>query len=129
VYSFKNAFAIRYIFVQAQLAKHCQDHVKTWPEIFLITSNQVANVSASIKSSKSSAMSHLIKSCIRHKPGGYKIIIIIVVSRILEQWQPLKLFFTSNWYKDRLKSSEDIYKALHDPSIFIYLNFLQWVLL
>lgn len=52
----------------------------------------------------------------------------IVVNRILEQWQPLKLFFTSNWYKDRLKSSEDIYKALHDPSIFIYLNFLQWVL-
>jgi len=71
VYSFKNAFAIRYIFVQVQLAKHCQDHVKTWPEIFLITSNQVANVSASIKSFKSSAMSHLIKSCIRHKPGGY----------------------------------------------------------
>lgn len=39
------------------------------------------------------------------------------------------VFFTSNWYKDRLKSSsEDIYKALNDPSIFIYLNFLQWVL-
>lgn len=71
VYSFKNAFAIHYIFVQVQLAKHCQDLVKTWPEIFSITLNPVANVSVSTKSFKSFAMSHLIKSCILHKPGGY----------------------------------------------------------
>lgn len=54
--------------------------------------------------------------------------LLMVVNRLLEQWEPLKLLFTSNWYKDRLKSSEDILKALNDPSIFIYLNFLQWVL-
>lgn len=35
-----------------------------------------------------------------------------------------EMFFTSNWYKDRLKSFDD----LNDQSIFIYLIFLQWVL-
>jgi len=53
----------------------------------------------------------------------------MVVDRITElQWQPLKLYFTSNWLKDKLKLVENIYHAFHDPSILIYFTFLKWVL-
>lgn len=54
--------------------------------------------------------------------------LFMVVTRIVEQWNALKLFFTSNWYEHKLKSTEEIHKTLHDPSIFIYFNFLQSVL-
>jgi len=52
----------------------------------------------------------------------------MVVNRILEQWQALKLFFTSHWLNDRLKAAEHIYKALHDPSMLIYYTFLNYFL-
>lgn len=52
----------------------------------------------------------------------------LVVNRIVEQWPALKLFFASNWLTDKLKASENIFHALHDPSILIYYKFLQWVL-
>jgi hypothetical protein len=52
----------------------------------------------------------------------------MVVNRILEQWQSLKLFFTSHWLNDRLKAAEHIYKALHDPSMLIYYIFLNYFL-
>lgn len=52
----------------------------------------------------------------------------MVVNRIVEQWPALKLFFSSHWLDDKLKASENIFHALHDPSILIYFKFLQWVL-
>lgn len=54
--------------------------------------------------------------------------LLMAVNRIIEQWEPLRLFFTSNWFKDRLKSAEEIYHAMHDPFLLIYFKFLQWVL-
>lgn len=51
-----------------------------------------------------------------------------VVKRILEQWEPLKLFFTSNYLEHRLIASEEIYIALNKQEIKLFYFFLEWVL-
>lgn len=51
------------------------------------------------------------------------------VARILEQWEALKLYFTNNVTEERLKSVEYIVEHLNDPSVFLYLNFLIFILL
>ncbi|XP_045110002.1 uncharacterized protein LOC123503942 [Portunus trituberculatus] len=50
------------------------------------------------------------------------------VDRILEQWEALKLYFKNNIAEERLKSVEYILKDLNDPSVFLYLNFLNFIL-
>ena len=50
------------------------------------------------------------------------------VNRILEQWQPLKLYFQSIMFEERLIAIEKIHESLLEPSIFLYLNFLDLIL-
>lgn len=50
------------------------------------------------------------------------------VTRILEQWEALKLYFTNNVADERLKSVEYIVEHLNDPSVFLYFNFLNFIL-
>jgi hypothetical protein len=52
----------------------------------------------------------------------------MAVSRILEQWEALKKYFAANYKGDRLKVAGNIYYRLHDPSIFIYYTFLNYIL-
>lgn len=50
------------------------------------------------------------------------------VQRILEQWRPLKLYFQSISLEERLLAVDKINESLGDPSIFCYLNFLNYIL-
>ncbi|XP_066962132.1 zinc finger protein 862-like [Macrobrachium rosenbergii] len=50
------------------------------------------------------------------------------VERVLEQWDALKLYFSRIEDQERLKSVESIVRSLKDPSIFLYLNFLNFIL-
>lgn len=54
--------------------------------------------------------------------------LLSVVRRILEQWDPLKLFFTRNCLEHRLIASEEIYTALNNPQMIPFYMFLDWVL-
>jgi hypothetical protein len=40
--------------------------------------------------------------------------LLSVIRRILEQWEPLGLFFTENYMEHRLLASEEIYNALNN---------------
>ena len=50
------------------------------------------------------------------------------LSRILEQWTPLNLYFTSQYLIDRVLASERCYNALNDKVCKAYLLFLDFVL-
>lgn len=50
------------------------------------------------------------------------------VSRIVEQWQPLKLYFSHVHLEERLATSSFIYESLRDPSVFLYFTFLDFIL-
>lgn len=50
------------------------------------------------------------------------------VTRILEQWEALKMYFTNNVTEERLKSVEYIVEHLNDPSVFLYFSFLNFIL-
>lgn len=52
----------------------------------------------------------------------------MAVARILEQWEALKKYFAKNHKEDRLKVAENIYHRLHDPSVFMYYTFLNYIL-
>ncbi|KAL5237562.1 hypothetical protein ACI65C_004972 [Semiaphis heraclei] len=52
----------------------------------------------------------------------------MAVSRITEQWEALKKYFAKNHKDDRLKMAENIYHRLHDPSLFMYYTFLNYIL-
>lgn len=51
-----------------------------------------------------------------------------VVSRIVEQWNALVLFFNDKYLGERLLSAEQIHKALNDPYIALYFKFLDYIL-
>lgn len=51
-----------------------------------------------------------------------------VVSRILEQWEALKLYFSDIWLSEKVVSAELIFNSLHNPFIKVYYLFLEWVL-
>lgn len=52
----------------------------------------------------------------------------MVVNRILEQWQPLELFFTRAALEDNLQSAKTILHALKNPIYKIYFSFLSYIL-
>lgn len=54
---------------------------------------------------------------------------IDVVKQMCTQWDALQLFyfFTDQWLDARLNAAENIYKALNNESLRLYL-FLDWVL-
>lgn len=52
----------------------------------------------------------------------------MAVNRVLEQWQPLKLFFSQKHLEDRLTAPSNIYVALNDPSVLMYFKFLSFIL-
>lgn len=51
-----------------------------------------------------------------------------VVSRIIEQYNALKLFFLDACTTDRLQSAENIYQKLQDPLTLAFLLFLEHIL-
>lgn len=51
-----------------------------------------------------------------------------VVSRILEQWAALLLYFTDSYPSQRLISTEHIYLSLMDPFMKLYYHFLDWII-
>ncbi|XP_029348396.1 uncharacterized protein LOC107885896, partial [Acyrthosiphon pisum] len=51
-----------------------------------------------------------------------------VVSRIVEQWDALKLYFNDQWLSEKLLSSKTIYDQLNDPFTKAFYLFLEWVL-
>lgn len=48
-----------------------------------------------------------------------------VVSRIIEQWRPLTLYFTSRVIEDGLVSVQHIVDRLRDPAVLCYFTFLD----
>lgn len=54
--------------------------------------------------------------------------LLSVVKRILEQWEPLRLFFTATYIEHRVLASEEIYNDLNDKAIKLFYLFLEWVL-
>lgn len=44
-----------------------------------------------------------------------------VVERILEQWEPLKLYFDDQWQQEKTIAAESIFNSLHDPFTKLYL--------
>lgn len=51
-----------------------------------------------------------------------------VVSRILEQWTALQLYFQSKYLEERLLAAEQIHNSLNDPFVKLYFLFLNFVL-
>lgn len=51
-----------------------------------------------------------------------------VVTRIIEQWEPLKLFFIDKWATEKLGVTESIVQQLNDPFTKAYYLFLEWIL-
>jgi hypothetical protein len=47
----------------------------------------------------------------------------MAVSRIVEQWEALKMHFVKNYKNYRLKVAENIHHRLHDPSISCTIHF------
>lgn len=54
--------------------------------------------------------------------------LVAVVDRIIEQWEPLKLFFNDQWLAERLHAAENIHQGLNNPFIQTYFYILQWML-
>lgn len=55
--------------------------------------------------------------------------LLSVVQRIIEQWEPLKLFFIHlNATQDRVLAMEQILTSMNDPQSKLYYFFLDWVL-
>lgn len=54
--------------------------------------------------------------------------LLMVVNRIVEQWEPLKLYFTQQWIGHRLLASETIANRLNDSETKLFFYFLQWIL-
>lgn len=52
----------------------------------------------------------------------------MAVRRILAQWQPLKLYFRGIFLDERLGAVDGINESLNDPSVFLYLTFLDYIL-
>lgn len=52
----------------------------------------------------------------------------MAVNRVVEQWQPLTLYFSQKHLEDRLSASSAIYEALQDPSVLMYFTFLTFIL-
>lgn len=52
----------------------------------------------------------------------------MAVERLLEQWNPLTLYFTDRVMEERLEIASSILESLHDPSIFLYFKFLNYIL-
>ncbi|XP_042237675.1 protein ZBED8-like isoform X2 [Homarus americanus] len=50
------------------------------------------------------------------------------VERVLEQWQPLKMFFTLKESEERLMAVQQIAESFRDPSLLLYYNFLNFIL-
>ena len=50
------------------------------------------------------------------------------VTRIIEQWEPLSLYFTHAAQTDRLLATENIAQALHNPIFRMYFEFLGYAL-
>ncbi|XP_066589562.1 zinc finger BED domain-containing protein 5-like [Prorops nasuta] len=51
-----------------------------------------------------------------------------VVDRILEQWEPLQMYFTQWWEEQHLPAAEIIYSSITHPFMKCYYLFLEWVL-
>ncbi|KAF0712323.1 Uncharacterized protein FWK35_00031879 [Aphis craccivora] len=51
-----------------------------------------------------------------------------VVSRLLEQWEALKLYFADAYLAQRLIATEQIYHNLNDPFMKLFYYFLDWIL-
>lgn len=50
------------------------------------------------------------------------------VARVIEQWRPLSLYFSSKAVEQRLLTVHNVSDALNDPSIWCYFHFLDYVL-
>lgn len=54
--------------------------------------------------------------------------LLSVVKRIIEQYDALKLYFTQEALAQKIVSAQNILNKLHDPSVKLYLYFLEFVL-
>ncbi|CAH1974503.1 unnamed protein product [Acanthoscelides obtectus] len=54
--------------------------------------------------------------------------LLMVVERIIEQWNPLQLYFVKEWTEHRLQASEVVAKRLNDMETKLFFFFLHWIL-
>lgn len=54
--------------------------------------------------------------------------LLAVVERMLEQWEPLQLYFTEIYLQERTVAAESIFTWLRDPFVKLFYLFLSWVL-
>jgi hypothetical protein len=50
----------------------------------------------------------------------------VVVSRVLESWDALKLYFTGAVLQDNLRNTQHILEAFNTPVVKLYLLFLSY---
>jgi hypothetical protein len=54
--------------------------------------------------------------------------LVSIVTRMLEQWPALQLYFNEQWLELKLVAAERIHQWLNDPFMKLYYQFLEWVL-
>lgn len=54
--------------------------------------------------------------------------LLSVVDRMLEQWEPLRLYFIERHMEERTLVAESIFMWLRDPFVKLFYHFLSWVL-
>jgi hypothetical protein len=54
--------------------------------------------------------------------------LVSVVTRMLEQWPALQLYFNEQWLELKLVAAEHIHQWLNDPFMKLHYQFLEWVL-
>ncbi|XP_068990137.1 zinc finger protein 862-like [Neodiprion pinetum] len=54
--------------------------------------------------------------------------LLSVVDRMLEQWEPLRLYFMERHMEERTLAAESVFMWLRDPFVKLYYHFLAWVL-
>jgi hypothetical protein len=54
--------------------------------------------------------------------------LVSVVTRMLEQWPALQLYFNEQWLELKFVAAERIHQWLNDPFMKLYYQLLEWVL-
>ncbi|XP_064093748.1 uncharacterized protein LOC135206265 isoform X1 [Macrobrachium nipponense] len=104
------------------LPRHCEDLIRS---IYTFFSHSVKRMS---EFKEFQDFCHTKPHKILHASQTRWLSLHSAVSRILEQWQPLTLYFNNKHLEERLSTCKTIYDLLQDPSNRIYFQFLNFIL-
>jgi hypothetical protein len=105
-------YVIPFIYAQVKLASVFRAYARIWQGTFMVFFKNGAKRQAMLKEFQ------IFCNVDPHKilrPAQTRwLSLLSVVKRILEQWEPLRLFFTENYMEHRLLASEEVYNALNN---------------